>query len=128
MTTSVRLEAILIKEPLTHAKIASINRLLAKWGGRVLSRLQRYPPQRPTRYVRTGDLGRGWNMRTTTRKDDLAVEVGNGVFYARFVQGFQTEDPRQTKVMRDRNWPSAEQVAKAEWGRIRRDIERELTS
>ena len=93
-----------------------------------MSRLTQYPPQQPTTYRRTGDLGRGWHMRVTTHRDDLAVEVGNGVFYAKFVQGFKTRDPRQTAVMRKKSWPSAEDVAKVEWGKIRRGIERELQS
>ena len=65
MATSVQLEAILIKEPLSQVSIGEINRALAKWAVAVLGRLNKYPQQKPTTYRRTGRLGKGWTWRVT---------------------------------------------------------------
>jgi hypothetical protein len=59
--------------------------------GDIVTDLADYPPERPgQRYVRTGDLGRGWTQtpqRFAAQGAAIALRVTNPVPYAQYVQG-----------------------------------------
>lgn len=74
----------------------------------LVQRMGQYPAQLPTPYRRTGTLGRGW----TWRAGPGWVEVYNRVGYSGFVQGFTSVDPRQTAIMRQRNWQRLDEQAR----------------
>lgn len=59
--------------------------------------MARYPAQRPTRYRRTGNLGRRWHTRITASGNGLLGELGNNTPYGPFVQ----DERRQARVHRD---------------------------
>lgn len=56
--------------------------------------MARYPAQRPTRYKRTGHLGRRWTTRIGTSGDGITGILGNSVAYGPFVQ----DERRQSRV------------------------------
>ena len=56
----VRITSIKTKGKLFQNPGPQIERRLVTHLGRVQNRMQRYPAQQPTDYVRTGDLGRKW--------------------------------------------------------------------
>lgn len=72
----------------------------------------------PKEYVRTGTLGRGWQMgRFGILGDDLVVEVVNLVDYGVHVQGDPDGPPgeRQTDVMADKGWQDIVTESEAEF-------------
>lgn len=93
--------------------------IVRRYGGELVSRMRRYPPQQPTRYVRTGRLGQGWEMRIEAGGG--SVIVFNRVTYMRWVQG-----RNQTAVMARRNWQrltdEAQTVARSMQAEVRRAL------
>ena len=84
-----------------------------------------YPPERPNqRYVRSGDLGRGWTesepMLTGSVTSLLAV-LTNSVSYGPFVQG--TEDQSTVHAKR---WKTTDQITAAWEDRAAQRIEQAL--
>ncbi|KKM07536.1 hypothetical protein LCGC14_1732910 [marine sediment metagenome] len=75
---------------------------------------------------RTGGLGRGWKL--STHKRGRLIIVDNKVVYGIHVQGPRPgkRGKRQTKVMRDRNWPNITDTTKRVWRAPRRAIIRIL--
>lgn len=81
-------------------------RLTQQGAHEVQAKAASYPPQLPTRYVRTGRLGRGWRVRNTM--DGAIVE--NPVLYGIYVQG-----DWQTAEMIRRNWRTIEAINQEVW-------------
>jgi len=109
------LKPIVPKGPLTKANKGAVVAAMRNWAANSVSDLSRYPPTRST-YRRTGRLGRSWTFSGPAAKGkDLVVEVGNNVEYAPFVEGLETQDPRQLALFKAYGWPSAEAVAKKHW-------------
>jgi hypothetical protein len=75
---------------------------------------------------RTGDLGTGWRME---RRGALHYLTVNKVPYVGFVQGFRNGRPKQTAVMRGRNWQQIDTASDRVWSKRghRRNIVRILT-
>lgn len=123
----VSLKPIVPKGPIVDRNIGKkIEGELLNWGARVLSRLANYPPQMPTKYQRTGTLGRQWKLRAGTESGVLFVEVYNAASrtvhgrtrgYAGYVQGPKSGEKgeRQTAVMRAKGWLSVSDVGPGEW-------------
>lgn len=89
------------------------DKALREFAFRLINRMAKYPPQLPTKYRRTGTLGRGW--RAEAREDD-SIDVFNRVPYAVYVEGPpQGAGPglRQTGVMRGKNWQNIEDESQA---------------
>jgi len=84
-----------------------------------------YPPELPNqRYVRTGDLGRGWTDSTPMMSgdaDSLLAVLANGVSYGPFVQG--AEDQRAIFAGR---WRTTDQITDAWEDRAAQRIEAAL--
>ena len=57
-----------------------------------------YPPQAPTKYVRTGTLGRRWTTKVTQGGDGLVGTIGNNTSYGPWVQS----DAFQARMHRGR--------------------------
>lgn len=90
-----------------------IERHVQDWAGRTHKRIATYPMQRPTKYRRTGTLGRGWIHYYGREGNALVAVVTNGVRYAGWVQ----DEHRQTAVMRSRSWPVVQAIGREEWAR-----------
>jgi len=76
-----------------------------------------YPPQRPTRYKRTGNYGRGWTAPGAVRASATEVTLVNRVGYSVYVggpwpQSGHDKGERQTKVMHGKGWKSISDVAR----------------
>lgn len=73
------------------------------WAQKVHQTVAAYPPQLPTvsGYIRSGTLGRNWEVENTLE----GAQVDNEVTYADFVQG-----PGQTAEMSRRMWRTLIQV------------------
>lgn len=73
-----------------------------------------YPSQRPTKYVRTGDYGRGWTAPGAVRASATEATLVNQVPYSVWVGGPNPShgQPGQTKDMRKRGWKSITDVAR----------------
>lgn len=76
-----------------------------------------YPPQRPTKYKRTGDYGRGWSSPGAVRASASEATLVNRVPYAVYVggpwpQSRHEKGQRQTKVMHGKGWKSISDVAR----------------
>jgi hypothetical protein len=67
--------------------VEPVFRAMADGGRRVQRELAEYPPQRNSGYVRTGTLGRRWQLRTSRGIGTLRVNVYNATEYSPFVQG-----------------------------------------
>ena len=84
-----------------------------------------YPPERPNqRYVRSGDLGRGWTESEPLMQGDatsLLAVLTNSVSYGPFVQG--TEDQATVHAKR---WRTTDQIAAAWEDRAAQRIEQAL--
>jgi hypothetical protein len=76
--------------------------------------MSKYPSQKPTRYKRTGNYGRGWTapgaVKASASEVTLVNRVGYSVYVGGPLQGGVGE--RQTKVMRGKGWPSITNVAR----------------
>lgn len=88
-----------------------IERAMQTWSGAVHKKVASYPPQAPTRYRRTGTLGRGWVHYYGTEAGNLVAVVSNGVRYASWVQ----DEKRQTAVMHAKGWPTVQEIGRAMW-------------
>lgn len=96
---------------LDAAKVSSaVYSEMRDFAGRVNRIMAQYPPQSPTRYVRTGTLGRGWFVKITEGGSDIVVYVVNPVTYATYVLG-----PSQSRVMQGKGWKTLQDVANVEW-------------
>lgn len=111
----VSLKAISPKFPLfAPDKVdAQTQAIMRSFGTEMVKRMAKYPPQRPTKYRRTGNLGRGWQPKFRAEGAHLVSDVENTVTYAPFVQG-----PDQTRVMASKGWQRLDREAK--------NVEREL--
>lgn len=97
----------------------AVSRELNEFSTALISTLAHYPPQEPTSYRRTGDLGRNWRP---TWAGPYQVTISNkvnrkGRAYAVFVEGPPTgaTGSRQTEVMAKKGWPSINTEAKRLW-------------
>lgn len=116
----------------TDGMTALIERYLGATGfaGAMINRMGKYPAQQPTRYRRTGSLGRNWRLRGPRRSgDQIIAEATNDTGYAVFVQGPKdgTKGHRQTRVMRGKGWGNITDETQKEWPRHRIRIVRVLT-
>lgn len=118
-----------------------VDRELASFGGEMVRRMAKYPPQQPPigsrqsigrrfgsrlakrayirrGYKRTGRLGRNWRIRG---QRPGYIRVGNNVEYSVYVQGPLPGEPRrrQTAVMTAKGWQSITTVVNAVWPRYR---------
>jgi hypothetical protein len=73
-----------------------------------------YPSQRPTKYRRTGNYGRGWTAPGAVKASAAEVTLVNRVGYSVYVGGPKqgNKGERQTKVMRGKGWKSITDVAR----------------
>jgi hypothetical protein len=85
-----------------------------RYGLDVGKAMAKYPAQKPTRYRRTGDYGRGWTAPGAVRASAKEVTVVNRVPYSVYVGGplSGNKGERQTAVMRKKGWPSITNVAR----------------
>lgn len=76
--------------------------------------MAKYPSQRPTRYVRTGDYGRGWTAPGSIKASASEVTLVNRVGYSVYVGGPRqgNKGERQAAVMRKKGWQSITDVAR----------------
>ena len=87
-------------------------------GRRIMQRLALYPQQpRGANYVRTGTLGRRWQMRDTMGGGRIHVNVYNATWYAPYVQS----KTYQARVHRGR-WLTDVDALKSERGRVLDDV------
>lgn len=96
------------------------------YGQSIQRRMQRYPAQKPTTYVRTGDLGRGWTAPGSLKVTPYEMILVNRVGYSVWVQGPNDKAPGQARVMKGKGWQSLSTVAREErrkWvGIVNREI------
>lgn len=97
-----------LKVKLTRAKVENE---IQGWVGRTHSKVSTYPPQQPTRYRRTGTLGRGWQHSYGREGTNLVGKVWNPVRYAPKVQ----DEREQSRVMARKGWPVVQTIGRAEW-------------
>lgn len=87
-----------------------------RYGLDVGKAMAKYPAQKPTRYRRTGDYGRGWTAPGAVRASAKEVTVVNRVKYSVYVggpkYGGRGKGERQAKVMQQKGWPSITDVAR----------------
>lgn len=88
---------------------------------RVEAAMKKYPPQRPTRYRRTGTLGRRWTTRRLSAPGMVGREIGNNTEYAPFVQSAELQ-----AYMHRGYWQTDEDVIRQEAPAIVRDVEATL--
>jgi hypothetical protein len=128
---NLRLVAITPKRPLSISRTsqirAGIRSELVGFAQDMVEAMAKYPPQQPTTYVRTGNLGRRWRFQP---KPPSAIEVFNDAAqggtrrkgrgrrrtstgrsrrrpYAVYVEGPKTgpgPGTRQARVMRNKGW------------------------
>ena len=94
---------------------------------RVQRRMQKYPAQEPTDYVRTGDYGRGWTAPGAKKVSATEATLVNRVTYSVYVggpwpQSGRRRGARQARVMNAKGWPSLSDVAREEKRRYRRIV------
>jgi hypothetical protein len=104
---ATKFTAIIPKTPLTRNPVADLEKALLDWGGDVVKGMAKYPAQQPTKYRRTGTLGRGWRTWLTRESGRLRVDVENAVVYAPYVEGSE-----QSRVMRAKGWQRLDEVGK----------------
>lgn len=102
--------------PTSSAAQAAVERELKALVSAVSSDMSQYPPEKPSRYTRTGLLGRNWRIRHVTI---LTWRVYNGVRYAVYVEGPKRGSPRQTRLMAARGWVSISDVGSRRWKQYR---------
>ena len=88
---------------------------------RLEGRMKQYPPQRPTKYIRTGVLGKRWVTKVERQGGRLVGSVGNNTTYAPFVQSAMF----QAKIHQGR-WQTDQIVMDEEQAAIIRDFERAI--
>ena len=88
---------------------------------RIEAAMKKYPPQRPTKYRRTGTLGRRWTTRRISAPGMVGREIGNNTEYAPFVQSAELQ-----AYMHRGYWQTDEDVIRAEAPGIARDVETTL--
>lgn len=95
------------------ADLEKTNRQYALDVGKAMAK---YPPQKPTKYVRTGNYGRGWTAPGAIKATAAEVTLVNRVRYSVYVggpkYGGRGKGERQTKVMQQKGWPSITDVAR----------------
>lgn len=84
-----------------------VSAIVRSFGTEMVKRMAKYPPQRPTTYRRTGNLGRGWKASFRAEGGHLVSDAVNDVGYAPFVEG-----PNQTSVMKSKGWQNLDHEAK----------------
>lgn len=127
----------------------SVDAELSSFGGEMVRRMAKYPPDIPPigqrqslgiragnrlpkrafirrGYKRTGRLGRNWRIRG---QRPGYIRVGNNVYYSVFVQGPLPGQPgrRQTAVMTRRGWQSITTEVNAAWPKYRDRIAKRIT-
>lgn len=128
----------------TPAIKAGIQRELVSFAQDMVEAMAKYPPQEPTPYVRTGNLGRRWRFQP---KPPSAIEVFNDAAgggtrrkgkrrrpsrtrrrpYAVYVQGPVPGEGigrRQTAVMRNKGWQNISEESKRVFDRHKGRIAR----
>lgn len=121
--TAWRLEPIQARGPITRANATKLRSQLSGWGLDVVNKMASYPPQKPTRYRRTGTLGRRWTTRgPVQRGDDIEQSAGNNTDYVGYVQGLRADAGapkrhKQTRVMAGKGWQRVDDVGEAAWKR-----------
>lgn len=130
----LRIIALPPPRDLLHVSLiqTNVSRQLAGFTTDTISRMAKYPPQQPTPYVRTGDLGRNWKAKLSGARNGR-VEVFNNVnrssgkgrkrrFYAVYAQGPSASSDlnagpgtRQTAVMKAKGWQNITDVANELW-------------
>lgn len=103
--------------PVNTARVlADAQRANKQYGLKVAAKMQKYPSQEPTDYVRTGDYGRGWTAPGAVKATPHEVTVVNRVKYSVYVGGpkggGRKKGERQAAVMRKKGWPSITDVAR----------------
>lgn len=97
---------------------ADLIRVNTQYALAVGKRMAKYPPQRPTKYRRTGNYGRGWTAPGSINAKPNEVTLVNRVGYAVYVGGpkggGRGKGERQTKVMREKGWESISDAARQE--------------
>ncbi|MFW6031148.1 MAG: hypothetical protein ACOC9T_01035 [Myxococcota bacterium] len=91
-----------------RTKVAAIQ---VQAGNELAERMKRYPPPTP-RYVRTGNLRRGWQLNF----HGLDFELSNAVEYAGLVQGFSARSgrrPRQRPLFAQIGWSRLDEERQA---------------
>jgi len=96
--------------------LGAVRRQQALVAGQVVARGKRYPPERPNQqYVRTGDLGRSWHIRTLSDgvliyNDAIDTRRRGAKFYANYVFGFDDDGTGQS-IWHQGRWPTIGQLA-----------------
>jgi len=63
-----------------------LRRVMGDVGKQAQASIKKYPPQRPTDYVRTGTLGRRWTYEVRTTLYSATAVLGNNTPYGPYVQ------------------------------------------
>lgn len=131
---------------------AAIGREMARLGADLVGRMAKYPPQQPTDYRRTGNLGRNWRMRvyglgridvynsaTSTgavrtkrgrrRRSRGVASAARRRPYAVYVQGPKTGNApgtRQAAVMAGKGWSNITDEANTAWDKALPGLQRAL--
>lgn len=98
----------------TRAVASDLEKINRQYALDVGKQMAQYPPQKPTRYKRTGNYGRGWTAPGAVRASASEVTLVNRVTYSVYVGGPRqgAVGERQTKVMRGKGWKSITDVAR----------------
>lgn len=113
---SVKFTPLVPKKPVVDVQVPNrVSQIMRNAGGNLVRQRRDYPPSRPWKGRtpttgprrggrRTGQLGRGWQVRFRR----AGFDVFNRVPYAGYVQGFKKapKGKRQTAVMASRGWAS----------------------
>lgn len=122
--TSIRIEG-------TEVVIENLNKIMPqvraslKAGALVIKdKIAKYPPQAPhVKYVRTGDLGRGWFVKDADGEDFAQIiSSGANTPYAPYVQDIDM----QARWMRPLGWIPAQTIAENNMGEIVKEIQRAI--
>lgn len=129
---SIRLQAIVPKSPILDvAKIQAAGAAQLRTDATaVLNKIAQYPPQEPTDYIRSGQLGRNWKLEIQSPGEILIVNrVTSSVSfyqtktkgrvarrhaprnYSVYVQGSTKTDPGQARVMAGKGWTTIDDAA-----------------
>lgn len=89
-----------------HEVIGVVAKPIKRAGYRAQSLIKRYPPQvSSSGYVRTGTLGRRWQVQTQESSSNIRITVYNLTDYGRYVQAAATQAYMHIGV-----WPTNVQI------------------
>ena len=110
------IEALTAKLGSAEAAASHLRPVMERSLARIRKPLKTYPQQRPTGYVRTMRLGRGWTSRV--ERGGFRGVVGNNTRYAPYVQSAERQ-----AWMHQGHWQTDEDVMESARDKIVKDFE-----